>query len=50
LTVQIPAESPRLQITAGLHGAAISALTSGWILELENDEDGYHTQIYLRAH
>jgi maltooligosyltrehalose trehalohydrolase len=49
LTVQIPAESPRLQTVASLPGAMPFALGSDWILKLENDQDGYHTQIYLRA-
>jgi maltooligosyltrehalose trehalohydrolase len=51
LTVQIPAESPRLQITASLPGAQpfhpISA--NHWILKLENHQDGYHTRICVRT-
>ena len=49
LTVQIPATSPRLKINASLPGAQpIPARPDHWTLQLENDEDGYHTQIYLR--
>jgi maltooligosyltrehalose trehalohydrolase len=48
LTVQIPVESPRLQITAALPGAQPLTPTDDWILELENSQDGYCTRIYLR--
>jgi maltooligosyltrehalose trehalohydrolase len=50
LSVQIPAESPRLQIIASLPGAVLSPLAvSDWILKLENNKDGYRTQILVRG-
>ena len=49
LTVQIPADFPRLQINASLPGAPpFPPLPNYWTLKLENDEDGYRTQIYTR--
>jgi maltooligosyltrehalose trehalohydrolase len=49
LTVQIPAEFPRLQIIASFPGKQLPACANDWILKLESDQDGYHTQIYTRA-
>ncbi len=64
LTVQVPAQSPRLRITASFPGASLPseghAATGnggqsflppgrGWILRLENKQDGYWTKIYVRA-
>jgi maltooligosyltrehalose trehalohydrolase len=48
LTVQIPAESPRLQIVASYHGKAHFTPADHWTLKLESDQDGYCTQIYTR--
>jgi maltooligosyltrehalose trehalohydrolase len=48
LSIQIPAESPRLHIIAGLPGAILTARISHWVLKLENNQDGYHVQIYVR--
>jgi len=47
LTVQIPADSPHLQIIAS-HGAAMPSFDEQWVLELETNQDGYQTQIYVR--
>ncbi|HVJ05647.1 MAG TPA: malto-oligosyltrehalose trehalohydrolase [Candidatus Saccharimonadales bacterium] len=47
LTVQIPADSPRLQIVAS-HGAAMPSFDEQWVLELETNQDDYHTRIYIR--
>lgn len=50
LTVQIPAESPRLQIIASLPGAPPFTIPAEhWILKLENDQDGYNTRVFVRA-
>ncbi len=58
LTVQIPAQSPRLKIVATFPGKTYSipagaslpfTSTEDWILKLENQQDGYHTQIFLQA-
>jgi maltooligosyltrehalose trehalohydrolase len=58
LTVEIPAQSPRLRITARFPGDAHAAsnadeqslpLGDHWILKLENNQDGYRTQIHIRA-
>ncbi len=50
LTVEIPAGGPRLKIRAALPGAVPPAYEDErWRLELENDQDGYRTQIYVRA-
>jgi maltooligosyltrehalose trehalohydrolase len=50
LAVQCPAESPRLRIIAGLPGAALPAVAeNGWILKLENDQDGYRVQIFVHG-
>ncbi len=57
LTVQIPAQSPQLKITASFPGAGDSANNGGqpsatgkdWTLKLENNQDGYRTQIHVRA-
>jgi maltooligosyltrehalose trehalohydrolase len=56
LAVQIPATSPRLKIAVSLPGAQPSTATSArtpardWILKLENLQDGYRTQIFVRPH
>jgi maltooligosyltrehalose trehalohydrolase len=57
LTVQLPAQSPRLRITASLRGRAeigneVQSLEpgDGWVLRLENHQDGYRTQIHVRTH
>jgi maltooligosyltrehalose trehalohydrolase len=48
LSVQIPAESPRLRISASLPGTELPVLPEGdWILKLESDQDGYQTRVYL---
>jgi len=58
LTVQIPAQSPRLRITASFPSETHAATGNGgqplafgddWILRLENNQDGYRTQIHVRA-
>ncbi len=58
LTVQIPAESPRLRITASLPGEGDAVIGDDgrssspggdWILRLENNQDGYWTKVYVRA-
>lgn len=54
LTVQIPAEAPRLKISASLPGAQPTAAANprtparDWILELEDCQNGYRTQIFVR--
>lgn len=58
LTVQIPAQSPRLRITASLPGEGNAVTGNGrqplppgenWILRLENKQDGYWTKVHVRA-
>jgi maltooligosyltrehalose trehalohydrolase len=58
LTVHIPAQSPRLRIAAGFPGETRNATGDGeqlsppgadWILKLENNQDGYHTQVHVRG-
>jgi maltooligosyltrehalose trehalohydrolase len=49
LTVQIPTESPRLQVVANFHSLQRFTPGDDWILKLENNQDGYRTQIYVRA-
>lgn len=50
LWVQIPAESPRLQIHASLPCTESPSLAENdWTLVLESNQDGYQTQIYVRA-
>lgn len=48
LSVQIPSESPRLRIAATLPGATLPIPGDHWLLKLENDQDGYHTQVFSR--
>jgi len=49
LTVQIPADSPRLMLHAALPGATLSDPGRGWILKMENDQDGYRTHIFVQT-
>jgi maltooligosyltrehalose trehalohydrolase len=49
LTVQTPARSPQLRIAASLPGATLSVPDNDWSLKLDNNQDGYHTQIHVRA-
>ncbi len=50
LTVQLPdTQSPRLQIVASLKSEPLPAPTDDWVLKMENNQDGFHTQIYVRA-
>jgi len=47
LSVQTPADFPRLRIIASLPGATLPALAeSEWILKLESDQDGYRVQVF----
>jgi maltooligosyltrehalose trehalohydrolase len=58
LTVKVPAQSPRITIVAALPGDAhstastvakpVAPITGDWTLKLENNQDGYRTQIYTR--
>ena len=52
LTVQIPAESPRLENRRqpSRRAAHPSPSPTTGHLQLENDEDGYRTQIFVCAH
>jgi hypothetical protein len=47
-SVQIPSESPRLRIAATLPGATLPSSDGHWVLKLENDQDGYRTQVLAR--
>ncbi len=50
LTMQIPARSPHLLITAAFPGAELpSPPDSSWVLKLENLQDGYSVQIHTRT-
>ncbi len=58
LTVLIPAHLPQLSITASFPGEADAAIGNGgqslppggdWKLRLESNQDGYRTQIHVRA-
>jgi maltooligosyltrehalose trehalohydrolase len=59
LTVQVPANFPRIKIIAtlpdkehsippGVAKLPLAGANNDWILKLENNQDGYRTQIYIR--
>lgn len=51
LSVQTPANSPRLRICASLNGAPLPPAPKGnWSLALENSEDGYSVNVYALPH
>jgi len=49
LTVQIPAESPRLRIAANFRCKASFTPGEDWDLKMENEQDGYGTKVYVRT-
>jgi maltooligosyltrehalose trehalohydrolase len=49
LSVQIPEEAPRVRVVAALPGATLPSHEEIWVLKLENDQDGYRTQIFVKA-
>jgi len=50
LTVEIPAVSPRLKITATFPGTSLPVFRDEhWMLKLENHQDGYQIQVQTRA-
>jgi maltooligosyltrehalose trehalohydrolase len=48
ISMQVPADSPVLLIGAALPGSVLPSPEDPWILELENEEDGYCTRVFTR--